>query len=485
MRSLLQWMPRFWESKLSTLGMAITTVAGFVLLLAIAADFAAPGMNVYATALLFLIVPGFFVLGLLLIPLGLFLKRRSDKRRGIEPPPPEERPLTNLFRNKTARRNIIFLGSMTFVNILLIGGAGHKGLSFMETPEFCGTVCHTVMEPEYQAYSRSPHSRVACVECHIGPGASWAVRSKIDGLRQVWHTLRGTYERPIHAPVHELRPARETCEKCHWPDRFHGNRVIFRTHYREDQENSPEITALVLKVGGENALTGQYEGIHWHVSENHFVRYEALDDKRERIGRIQVLQGDKVIREYLPEGEPEAAREVRIMDCVDCHNRPTHQFDGSPTQALEFAFRTGLLDRGVPYLRKLAVAILTPEDRPREEVERIYEAELVAAYEKEHPDIKPDAGVIAKAAAGLAELYRRNVWPRMNIGWDTYPTHIGHAGEQADLRGCFRCHDEKHKTAEGVALSQDCELCHQMLAQEEAPGDLDEGLRTLLFGTDE
>jgi hypothetical protein len=480
-RTLLAWMPNFWISRISTLGVALTTLSGFVLLMALAATVFGGGFNVYVTAVLFLVMPGIFVLGLILIPFGIVRKRRLDAKAGVPSPPDEKRPFTNLFRDKTARRNIVFLGAATFVNLLLIGGAGQKALSFMETPEFCGTVCHTIMQPEYEAHGRSPHSRVACVDCHIGPGASWAVKSKLDGLRQVWHALRGDYSRPIHAPVHTLRPARETCEECHWPDRFHGNRVIFRRHFLDDEENTGVVNALVLRIGGENPLSKEYEGIHWHVSANTQVRYEALDDKREKIGRIEVVRDGKVVAEYLPppSDSPLEVREHRVLDCVDCHNRPTHQFDGSPAQAVDWAFGTGLLDRGVPFLRKLALPLLGRVDRPREGVEKEFEAELAAAYDAEHPDKKPDAAALAKAAAGLAELYRRNVFPQMQIGWDTYPTHIGHAGEAADVRGCFRCHDEKHKTADGKALSQDCELCHEMLAQEEKPEELDDQLKAL------
>jgi nitrate/TMAO reductase-like tetraheme cytochrome c subunit len=439
-----------------------------------------PDLNIYTTSILLLIVPAFFVGGLILIPVGLWLKRRSDARKGITAE--DDGVVGALLKQPRARRNLLFFAVATGVNIVLVGVAGHEAVSFMETPKFCGTVCHSIMQPEYEAYLRSPHSRVHCVECHIGPGASWAVKSKLDGLRQVWHALRGDYHRPIKNPVHTLRPARETCEKCHWPDKFHGNTVIFRMHYTEDEKNTPFVNALVLKIGGENQISGKYEGIHWHVSHDTEVRYEALDEKREKIGKVEVLRDGKVVETYLPPEEGQPVLETRIMDCVDCHNRPTHQFDGSPKQAVEWALRTGVLDRKVPWLRKLAVPILEKADHPREGVEAVYEKELAAAYDAEHPDLKPDAETIRKAAAGMAELYRRNIYPRMHIVWNTYATHIGHAGAEADKRGCFRCHDEKHKTKDGKTLSQDCELCHEMLADEEAPQNLDDPLKTLLFG---
>jgi hypothetical protein len=479
------WIPRFWASRLSAVGVAITTFAGCTLLIAIAADFAGTHLNIYATAVLFLIVPGFFVLGLLLIPLGLILKRRADIKRGHEVPP--DGPVRKALREPTVRRTLTVIGGLTVINLLLVGGAGAKAVSFMETPRFCGTMCHKIMEPEYVAYQRSPHSRVACVDCHIGPGASWAVKSKLDGLRQVWHALVGDYHRPIPTPVHTLRPARDTCEKCHWPSKFIGNKLLTHVHYEADKDNTVEVTALALRVGGMNAQTGTHVGIHWHVSRDTIVRYEALDAKREKIGKVQVIKGGKVVAEYLPVDEKvrdAPVKEVRTMDCVDCHNRPTHQYDGSPSNAIDIGFQNGLLDPKTPWLKKVAIPLLAQEDRVRSTAETTFEEDLREAYGKDHPEVKLTDGQVKAAARGLAALYRRNIWPRMDLGWDTYHNHIGHQGEKADTRGCYRCHDEKHKTKDGKVLSQDCELCHELLAEDEAPDELDDELKTMLYGTE-
>jgi len=485
MGRLARWLPKLWSNWLSLAGVVVTTVAGCTLLLALAAQIVAPSANVYATAVAFLLMPFVFLFGLLLIPIGLFFERRRTRSR---PRTEEEESLragiSQLLESRVLRRRLLFIAGLTVVNILLIGGAGHQAVSFMDTPEFCGTVCHTIMQPEYDAYLRSPHSRVACVECHIGPGASWAVKSKLDGLRQVWAALWDTYTRPIPTPVHELRPARDTCEQCHWPAKFHGNRVAYRVHYADDETNSAEGSVLLLKIGGENPKTREHEGIHWHVSPDIEIRYEALDAKREVIGTVTVLRDGQVVAVY---ERPDAAergpvRESRTMDCVDCHNRPTHRYDGSPDDALDWAFQTGLNDPAVPFLKKLAVPILTPTDRARDEVDAIYRRELEAAYDKEHPDVKPDAATLDAAARALAELYRRNVYPQMQIGWDTYPSHLGHRGEENDTRGCFRCHDESHTTKDGQTLSQDCDLCHVLLEHETAPDDFDDAVKTMVFG---
>jgi hypothetical protein len=53
-------------------------------------------------------------------------------------------------------------------------------------------------------------------------------------------------------------------------------------------------------------------------------------------------------------------------------------------------------------------------------------------------------------------IYQTNVFPGMEVGWGTYADQLGHTTST----GCFRCHDESHKTKEGLAIRQECELCH-------------------------
>ncbi|MDJ0973026.1 MAG: NapC/NirT family cytochrome c [Planctomycetota bacterium] len=475
------WIPRIWDSPTALVGAILATVSGCTLVLVLAAEFASPTKNAYAAAALLLIVPLFFLLGLMLIPIGLWMRRRRRRKAGLEP---RDRSGTAVLTMPV--RKLALIGGLTFVNLLIIGMVGHTAMTYMDTPEFCGTACHSVMHPEYEAYLRSPHSRVSCVQCHIGPGASWAVKAKLDGARQLWHTVVGDYKRPIDAPVHTLRPSRDTCEQCHWPAKFHGSRVAHWMHYEADEANSQTVNVVVLKIGGENPTTGKYEGIHWHVSPKTQVRYEALDKKRELIGKVTVLEDGEAVREYLPTEEmrDKPVLETRVMDCVDCHNRPSHIFDGSPEIAFDWALTEGVLDASVPYLKKLGLPLLAREDRARDRasLEQAFRTELGAAYDEHHADAKPDGETLALAARGLATLYRRNVYPSMKIGWDEYPSHLGHRGEQADRRGCFRCHNETHATSEGEVLSQDCELCHQQLADEESLEDLEDSLRDVILG---
>jgi hypothetical protein len=480
LRKLLSILPTLWVNWITVAGTVITTVAGCTLLMAFAADALAPVSNQYTAAALFLIGPAVFLFGLLLIPIGLFYERRRHPERR------QTDEVLQAFRSavadKKSRRRILFFLGATLANIAILGAIGNRGLAFMNSAEFCGTLCHTVMQPEYDAYMRSPHSRVACVDCHIGAGASWAAKAKIDGLRQVWAVITDSFNRPIPAPVHELRPARDTCEQCHWPDKFHGNRVAFSSTYKSDEENTLELSAYVLNVGGVSPRTGEYQGIHWHVSPDIEVRYEALDDKREQIGKVTWTEKGELKGEYEVPGEDRPAKETRVMDCVDCHNRPTHIYDHSPEHAIDRSFTEGRLDRSLPFLRKVAVQVLTEADFGEAEAEDELLRALNAGYDKEHSDSKPPAKKLEAAAEVLADLYRLNISREMKVGWDTYPDHLGHRGDDRDKRGCFRCHDDEHATKSGTLLRQDCDLCHELLHMEEGIDDLSDALRALYPG---
>jgi hypothetical protein len=477
-RRWLSFLPRLWTNWITLAGAVITTLAGCTILLVLAVEWVSPTSNMYASALGFLVMPFVFVCGLLLIPLGFFWERRRKKRDA--PPSPIQEAFRAALRDRASRRRLFFVAALTFANIVIVGAAGHRAMVFMDSPEFCGTMCHQVMAPEYNAYLKSPHSRVACVDCHIGPGASWAVKSKLDGLRQVWGVIFDSFHRPIPSPVRELRPARDTCEQCHWPAKFHGSRLTFYTHYQDDEKNSPLVNALLLNVGGEDPRTGAFRGIHWHVSPEVEVRYRALDEAREKIGRIEVRKKGTLSSVYEPKEKVDPAREERIMDCVDCHNRPTHIFDPSPSLALDRALREGRLDPAIPFLKKVAAQVLGIEDLDREGAEAVFQKEMQRIYKEAHPDVVVSAEQFGTAARTLAELYRANIYPEMKIGWDTYPSHLGHRGEEEDRRGCFRCHDDEHAREDGETLSMDCDLCHQILHQDESPEEIPESLRTLL-----
>jgi hypothetical protein len=480
MRRLFWFFPLLWTNWLTLLGAILATLSGCILAAALMLEFVSPLQTPYINAIIFLITPFFFVAGLGLIPLGLLWHRRRQRKTGQASEDKLLAALRLAMEDRASRRRLVWFGVATLANVLIIAGVGHKALTWMDSVKFCGTLCHSVMAPEYNAYLQSPHSRVSCVSCHIGPGASWAVKSKLDGLRQVWHLAWGTYDRPIPSPVKELRPARDTCEQCHWPAKFHGNRVAVYPHFQDDEKNTLATNAILLRVGGEDPKTKRFRGIHWHVSPEVQLRYQALDEKREKIGRITRIEKGQVIAEYDAEGGDAPVVEERLMDCVDCHNRPSHIYDRNRGAAVDRGFREGLLDGSVPYLRRSTFALLERQDRGREGIQAEFRNELAALYAKEHPEVQLASDALERAAAGIAALYLHNIYPEMRLGWETHSFHLGHGGDERDRHGCFRCHDEQHRANDGKAISQDCDLCHEILAQDEKFESLPNSLRTLL-----
>ena len=344
-----------WTNWITLLGSALATVSGVAILVLFAIELSGGDRaNVYTNSFLLLLLPFGFALGLLLIPIGLVIDRRGKRKAGLEPGSHDaiQAAFATALRDRKARRRVLFVLAVTCVNIFLFAFAGHKSVAYMDSPKFCGTTCHTVMQPEWEAYNRSPHSRVACVQCHIGPGASWAVKSKINGLSQVWKVATKTYHSPVPTPVEHLRPSRDTCEQCHWPAKFGGSKLKLFPHYKADDKNTPQFNAILLHIGGENPRTKKYEGIHWHVNADNQVRYEYLDRERTRIGKITVLSKGEVVSTYELPGKHDKAVGERVMDCVDCHNRPTHITDITPKDAVDRALYSGGLDPKVPFLAK-------------------------------------------------------------------------------------------------------------------------------------
>jgi len=482
---VVSFLPRLGSNWITLFGSIVVSLSAVTILAALAIDLTSTGLNSYSSLILFLVMPGVLGGGLLLIPAGLMLERRRARAAGATSAEFPS-PLTVLARaahDQTVRRRVAFVLLMTVLNVFIFSAVTFRAVSFMETPEFCGSVCHRVMQPEHDAYRTSPHSRVACVECHIGGGASSALKAKVNGLHQVWGVVTGHFSRPIGTPVHNLRPATETCESCHQSSRQSGTRVGFRVHFKPDEANTPQVTAMLFHVGGEDPATGQASGIHWHASRSHQVRFEVLDEKRQVIGKIQTVENGKVTKEWLPPKQQQGSvRETRTMDCVDCHNRATHIYDGTPEEAVTRALADGRLDRKVPWLYQVGVGVLKTSTPPRDQADAQLRAALDAAYTRDHAAQKPAADKLDAAARALAALYRRNVYPEMRLTWNNYPSEIGHGGADpgSTKAQCFRCHNSDHQTADGQELSSKCELCHEVVAKDELPADLPDELKPLL-----
>lgn len=455
------------QNTLSLIGVVLTTSSAITLMGFWLYDFILPGPpHPYVGILLFLILPGVFVVGLLLIPVGIVIRRRELRAAGELP---SIYPAIDL-KVPMARNGLMFVGVATFLNVMIFGFASYRGVAYMDTTTFCGQTCHTVMAPEFSAYQNSPHSRVECVQCHIGPGADWFVRSKLSGLRQVVAVALKTYSRPIPSPVKYLRPARETCEQCHWPQRFSGDKFLVKYNYKEDEKNTLMTTALVLKIGGR-AWQGSV-GIHGrHLDEGSRIRYVSIDGTRQVIpvvyytddkGKtIEFVSTDtKFTKEQLAKGEN------RAMDCIDCHNRPTHAFE-LPENAVDSRMYQGLISPELPYIRKKAVELLKADYPDRDTAKsRIVEG-ITSYYRSAYRDTyNTKRALVEQAADNVAAVYLRNVFPEMKVTWGVHPNNIGHN----DYPGCFRCHDGSHTSADGQTISNDCSACHNLLAvQEENP----------------
>jgi len=417
----------------------------------------------YLGILTYLILPAIFIVGLLLIPIGSLLHRRKVRRQ----PGGEDVPALPVFdfNNDKTRRWVLVLVGATMLNVVVIAGATYKGIHYMETVEFCGLACHSVMEPEHTAHSRSPHSRVSCAQCHIGPGADWFVKSKLDGAWQLVSVAFDLYPKPVPTPLHDLRPARETCEQCHWPTKFVGDKLRVIQHYEEDEQNTELTSAILLKVGGTRA--NDSHGIHWHVDPDVKIRFRS-DDSRENVYEIEFARGDDEGVTYKDRKAPEDEGVWRDMDCVDCHNRPSHIYE-SPGPAVDNAIADGRIDRSLPFVKREAMRVIQEKYDSHETARTGIADSIEAFYTENYPDIaEGQAGLVDAAATTLGDIYSVNVFPGMEVWWDVYPNHIGH--EQSD--GCLRCHRRSMRTADREQVSNDCETCHIVLAEEEENPDI-------------
>lgn len=454
------------NNPVTLLGIVLTTVSAISILVFIIGEMAGGFRNPYIGIFAYMILPAVFVLGLILIPIGMWRRRARLIAAGVSEKDRTRYPHLD-FNDPQLRRTAAVILFLTGINGVIFGASSYLAVEHLETVEFCGTACH-LMEPEYTAYQASPHSRVACVECHIGPGANWFVRSKVDGIRQVWKTALDTYERPIATPIQDLRPARETCEACHWPAKHHGDKVKVYARFATDEENTPSYNAMVLKTGGGSLDLGRAGGIHWwHIYSDNRIRYVSETEERERMVWVELTTPEGETRVYTRDGEElpppeELEMRARTMDCIDCHNRPTHLFE-VPSNALdqELTSRPELVE--LPFFKREALAAIE-EGYPTHDggVEGVREA-VLAFYRGSYPEVwRGRRSVVETGAEVAAGVYARSVFPEMDTDWNTHPNHIGH--EQSP--GCWRCHDEELATADGEhVISIDCEQCHVFLVE--------------------
>jgi nitrate/TMAO reductase-like tetraheme cytochrome c subunit len=413
---------------------------------------------------IYIILPGFLLLGLIMIPAGILISRK----RRLASTPAEKKRLPAIDLNNPKHRNAFIGFTIATLVILFLSTYGSfEAYHLTESVEFCGTLCHKVMEPEYTAYQISPHANVACVDCHVGSGASWYVKSKLSGLHQVYAVATKTYPSPIVTPLHDLRPARETCQKCHWPQKFYARNLQTNRHFLTDSLNSEWNVVLQMKIGPEVRDLGFTEGIHWHINPNVNIEYISENDKREVITYVKYT--NRATGEITVYRNPEteisdstiSASSPRTMDCIDCHNRPSHKYS-SPPVYFDKAMLTQEVSQDIPFIKKTAMEILRNSFPTKDTAFMQIKEGIINYYKSEFSDFfEKNQAKIDQSIASLQKAYSQNSFPGMKVTYDAYPDHIGHL----ESAGCFRCHNDSFSSDNGRKITKDCNLCHTIIGQ--------------------
>ncbi len=457
-------LPRVAYNKTSMAGafvavIALATMAFFLLIQTGKGE-----ANPYLGIIIYMILPPILLVGIILVPVGMIRTWTAAKKHGEVAIP--QWPFIDFNRRTHRNAFAVFLfGGLLYVSLSAVGG--YQAFHHTESVSFCGETCHEVMHPENTAYRNSAHARVACTACHVGRGASWYAKSKLSGAYQVYATVANKYPKPIPTPIKNLRPAQETCEQCHWPEKFFGAQQRQFAHYMYNEENTPWPINMLVKTGGGDPRTGQTAGIHWHMNIGVKVEYIARDEKRQdipwikvadrRTGRVTVYQDSE---KPLTEEEIKAA-ERRTMDCMDCHNRPSHKFQ-SPDHAIDYAILIEQIPADLPAIKRIAVEAVQQEYESTDIALRAIATRVLDYYKQNYPALVQTRGeAIDQAVLATQQQFTQNMFPEMKVRWTDYPDNIGHFL----YPGCMRCHDGKHKSDENWVISKDCSTCHIILSQ--------------------
>ena len=457
-------LPRLAYNWISGIGIIVAIVTAVLMTFLYIVGIFAKVTNPYLGIFLYMALPPLLIGGLILVPLGMLKTWYKFKKTGVASYPAW--PYFDL--NKKSHRNaalLFFVGSVFFLIITAVGG--YEAFHYSESVNFCGTTCHDVMKPEYVAYQNSPHARVACVSCHVGPGADWYAKSKMSGLYQVYAVMADKYPRPIATPIANLRPARETCEQCHWPEKFFGAKQKSFNHYMYDEDNSFWPIEMLIKVGGGNPESGLTSGIHWHTFIANKIEYIARDDRHQEIPWVRATNlktGHQTIYQDVDDPlteEEVAAAEPRIFDCMDCHNRPSHIYN-SPDHAVDEALFTQKIDATLPEIKRIAVEAMAEEYATEEEARHGIASYIKEFYNEEYPEVyKDNQEKVNEAILAVQDKYGQNIFPEMKVKWSEYPDNLGHFNNP----GCMRCHEGNLQSKGGSAITRDCNSCHTILAQ--------------------
>lgn len=426
----------------------------------------------YIGLFIYIILPAFMIAGLILIPVGMRINRDSA-RRADAAGEVKNWPIINFNNEATRNASIIFIFGTVF--LLIISSVGsYEAFHYTESVEFCGKLCHKVMEPEFVTYHGSSHERVACVECHVGSGASWYVKSKMSGLYQVYSVLADKFPKPIPTPIANLRPAQETCEQCHWPEKFYDRKIKNLQSYLADDLNTEHVIHLQMKTSSQMTAEGLEKGIHQHISPDVIIEYKTTSDNRQVIPWVKYTNKKTGVSEIFTDSDNLLSQEnldsleTRVMDCLDCHNRPSHNYN-VPQNFVDKSISTGKISKTLPGIKQIAMTALYKTYSTKDSAFMAIKDQVYEFYEASYPELMTSRkSDIDNSIAEIQNGYANNIFPFMKADWTKYPNNIGHM----EYEGCFRCHNDRHASEKGKIISKDCNLCHIIQAQGK-PGNME------------
>jgi len=438
---------------------AIASLCSIVLLFLI--ELTGSTNSAYLGIFAYVILPSGLVLGLIVVGAGMLLERR--RRRRLSPAEIAAFPRID-FNNPHSRRAFFTFIGLSMIFVFMTAFGSYRAFEHTESVAFCGTTCHETMKPEYVAFQVSSHARLRCVDCHVGSGAEWYARSKVTGAYQLYAVAFNKVPKPITTPVHNMRPARDTCEQCHWPKKFYGNQFKSLTHYAYDEQNSARTIRMLVNVGGGDPATGPVAGIHWHMNIGNEITFISSDDHRQVIPWVRVKDRQGNVTEYTDRNRPATSQQMataerRRMDCIDCHNRPAHVYL-PPDIAVDQGFVAGRLDPSLPYLKRKAVEVLSGSYETTPQALTSIDKGLNEYYQTNYKDVTSQKQAAIKGAVTeVQRIYQTYFFPEMKTDWQTHPNNIGHLYSS----GCFRCHDGEHVSNTGKVISNNCNVCHTII----------------------
>jgi hypothetical protein len=455
-----KWLRPFFfygNNRISLIGGALTSASALVLMGFWVIDFLGHGgsANPYLGIILDLLLPCIFVLGLILIPLGIWRRQRHLMVIGQIP---TIYPAVD-FNEPRFRHGVNFVIMATYINFVIVGTASYRSVAYMDTPSFCGQSCH-VMLPEFTAYHVSSHADVPCTACHIAPGVQGFVHAKVDGTKQLLMVIFHRYPEPIMAGD-KIPPAQVTCLNCHNAERDIGDKPFVKTSYGDDEKNSMTYSMTMLHVGGRDSF-GRLSGIHGaHLGK---IEYVAADSNHQIIPWVGKTNPDGSLTEFVSsDAKQQVTGEKHVMNCIDCHNRAAHSFL-TPEEALNKDMQIGHPSRSLPFVHKEGLALIKAGYSSRSDAAVRITSGLQSFYRTEYPAVwAGQRAEIDQAAKAMVTIYSNNVFPFMKVTWGTHPNNLGHN----DYPGCFRCHDGNHNDKKGSSITNDCSVCHNLIAADE------------------